>query len=238
MMATLGRNTRFTWLGHTTFLVQTPRGRRLLIDPWLEQNPKCPDRLKDPGKVDLVLITHGHFDHTGDAVALLKRTRAQVVAIFEIASWLASKGIETTVPMNKGGTVEVGGVKVTMVHALHSSSLAEGDRLLYGGEAAGYVVEVENGFRFYHAGDTAVFSDMALIGELYRPEVAILPIGDHFTMGPREAAKAAELIGATHVIPMHFGTFDVLKGTPAALREHLRHRLIQVHELAPGDTLE
>lgn len=237
-MIYLGKETRFTWLGHSTFLVETPSGQRAIIDPWLEGNPKCPEALLDPGEIDLIAITHGHMDHIGSVLPLAQKYKPQIVCNYEIATWLESKKIDNVIAMNKGGTVEAGSLQVTMTNAFHSSSIADGDQMLYGGEAAGFVFETENEFRFYHAGDTCVFGDMKLIGELHRPSLAMLPIGDCFTMGPREAAKAAHLLGVHMVVPMHYGTFDVLTGTPSALREALGALPVQVIEMAPGDTLE
>jgi L-ascorbate metabolism protein UlaG (beta-lactamase superfamily) len=208
-----------TWFGHATFLLETPGGKRVLFDPWFD-NPKCPDDLMDPGDVDVVLLSHGHADHIGSAVPICKqKLPAAVVAINELANYLAGKGVDGTVGMNKGGTIEVEGLKVTLVNAEHSSSFVEDDGVpIYLGDPCGLVVELEDGYRIYFAGDTAVFSDMALIGELYRPDLAILPIGDHYTMGPREARKAIELLAVKEVVPMHFGTFPLLTGTPEALR--------------------
>ncbi|MGE3165402.1 MAG: metal-dependent hydrolase [Planctomycetota bacterium] len=237
-MVYLGKETRFTWLGHSAFLIETPSGQRVLIDPWLEGNPKCPTQFKDPGKVDSILVTHGHGDHLGDTVALALRHGCQVVCNFEIGEWLASKGVRNVIAMNKGGTVEVGSLLVTMTNAFHSSSIADGGQLIYGGEPAGYVCETENEFRFYHAGDTCVFGDMKLIGELHQPHLAMLPIGDRFTMGPREAAKAAHLLNVKLVVPMHYGTFDLIPGTPAALRKALGALPIEVAALEPGQVLE
>jgi L-ascorbate metabolism protein UlaG (beta-lactamase superfamily) len=230
----------FTWLGHATWLVKTPGGKSLLIDPWVMQNPACPDDRKSFDGVDAMLITHGHFDHIADAVEIGKKHRPKTVCIFETSVWLQGKGLaeDQLVGMNKGGTVEVlDGVRATMVSADHSCGILDDDgSIVYGGDPCGYVVELEDGFRFYHAGDTNVFGDMRLIGELYRPDIAFLPIDGHFNMGPREAARAVELLGVDTVVPMHYGTFPILTGTPGALRE-LVPSGITVLETEPGGQL-
>ncbi len=237
-MSYLGKETRFTWLGHSTFLIETPSGRRVLLDPWLEGNPKCPEEFYEIDDIDLILITHGHFDHIASVIDVAKRTSCRVVCNYEIGHWLESKGVENITSMNKGGTVEAASLQVTMTNAFHSSGIQDGDEMIYGGEPAGFVVETENEFSFYIAGDTCVFGDMALIGELHNPLLAILPIGDHFTMGPRGAAKAAHLLGVKVVVPCHFGTFELLHGTPDQLRDALGTLPIEVTDLAPGETLE
>ncbi len=237
-MTYLGKETRFTWFGHATFLVETPSGKRVLIDPWLEDNPSCPDSLKKVDGIDLILVTHGHFDHIGDAVNVAKKCGSTVVCNLEIGHWLEKQGVADVQSMNKGGTQEVADLQITMTTAYHSSGILDGENMVYGGEPAGFVVETENEFRFYFAGDTCVFGDMKLIGELYEPEVAFLPIGDHFTMGPREAAKAAHLLGVKVVVPMHYATFDLLTGTPEALRQAIGSLPITVVELKPGESLE
>ena len=236
-MAELPGGTTITWLGHSTFLIETD-GKRILIDPWVMNNPACPEDLKDVGDLDGMLITHGHFDHIGDAVEIAKSAAPQTVAIPETATWLGSKGVENVVDMNKGGTVEVAGCRAHMVHAVHSCGITDGDQIIYGGEAAGYVLELPSGFKLYHSGDTAVFSDMALIGKLLEPDIALLPIGDHYTMGPRSAAEAIRLLDVKTVIPMHFGTFPVLVGTPDDLREQASDvDGLEVVDLEPGATL-
>ncbi len=237
-MARLPENTKLTWLGHSTFLLQTSGGKRVLIDPWVMQNPACPDEHKDLGSLDAMLITHAHFDHIGDAVEIAKATTPQIVCIPETAAWLGSKGVENIIDMNKGGTVEVAGCRAHMVHAVHSCGITDGDEVIYGGEAAGFVIELEEGFKLYHAGDTAVFSDMELIGRLLEPDIALLPIGDHYTMGPRSAAEAVRLLGVKTVVPMHFGTFPLLKGTPDDLRKEAADvDGLEVVDLAPGESL-
>jgi L-ascorbate metabolism protein UlaG (beta-lactamase superfamily) len=237
-MADLPDGTKITWLGHATFVIESKSGR-FLIDPWLANNPSCPDDMKDPGKLDSIFITHAHFDHISD-VFDVEGNADHIVGIAETVSWLGSKGIseDKLIGYNKGGTVEAGGVRAHMTHAVHSCGITDGDQTIYGGEAAGYVFELQDGFRIYHAGDTAVFSDMELIGRLLEPDIAILPIGDHFTMGPNSAAEAIRLLGVKTVIPCHWGTFPMLTGTPDALREAAKDvDGLEVVNLEPGQTL-
>jgi L-ascorbate metabolism protein UlaG (beta-lactamase superfamily) len=215
-----------TWLGHASFRLDSPGGKRIYVDPWLE-NPKCPAAEREPERCDLIAVTHGHSDHLGSVVELTRTFGPlPVVALVELKGWLKSQGAQTDdLPgPNKGGTVDVDGIKLTLTNAFHSSSSNDGDYL---GEAAGIVVELEDGGKIYFAGDTCVFGDMQLIGRLYAPDVAVLPIGGHFTMDPREAAVACELLGVKRVVPCHYGTFPLLKGTPDELRQ-----------LAPGVTVE
>jgi len=226
---------KLTWLGHATFRVETPGSKIVIIDPWVMGNPKCPESEKKVKKVDILLCTHGHFDHIGDAVEIAKQHNPAVVAIPELCHWLGSKGVKQLAEMNKGGTQTVGDIKVTMVHAVHSCGITDGDQIVYGGEACGYVIEFSNGVKIYHAGDTNIFSDMQIIRDLYAPEIALLPIGDHYTMSPREAAYACNLLQPKTVIPMHFGTFPVLKGTPAELQKLVPG--VEVLELKPGVTI-
>jgi L-ascorbate metabolism protein UlaG (beta-lactamase superfamily) len=240
----LDRDTTFTWYGHSVYEVRTPGGKVILFDPYF-RNPRSPRSADSIDHCDLLLVTHGHDDHMGDAVAIASRLRPAWPCIHEMSLWLARRlpgGKDAATGMNKGGTVTAAGIKVTMVHADHSAGdwHPGGETTLYLGDPVGFVVEVENGFRFYFAGDTAVFGDMRLIGELWKPELAILPIGGHFTMGPREAALAAELLGVRHVIPIHYGTFPILAGTPEQLRGALEARGltdVEVHAPEPGGTV-
>lgn len=228
---------RLTWLGHATFRIETKDGTVIYIDPWL-QNPLCPEDEKAPKKCDVMLCTHGHGDHIGDAVKIAKKLNPMTVGIFELCQWLQKKGAKRISPMNKGGTQAVAGIKITMVHAVHSCGIQEDDgTMVYGGEACGYVLELPGGVKLYHAGDTAVFGDMAIIRELYAPEIVLLPIGDHFTMGPREAAYACMLLQPKTVIPMHFGTFPMLTGKPGELKKLLGPAGPAVVEMKPGQTL-
>ncbi len=230
------QNLTITWLGHAAFSLKTPGGKTLLTDPWYTGNPSFPENAK-PKQADVILVSHGHSDHITDAAAMARTTGATVVGIFEVTSWLGTKGVQNLEPMNKGGTIEVKGLRVTMTDALHSSSFDE-NGIVYLGEPAGYVVRLENDQSFYFAGDTALFSDMKLIGELYKPDIAFLPIGDRFTMGPDTAAMAARWLGVRQVVPMHYGTFPLLTGTPAKFKEHLAGSDIQVLELQPGETAQ
>jgi L-ascorbate metabolism protein UlaG (beta-lactamase superfamily) len=222
-----------TWLGHGMFQFRLASGHVVLMDPWTDGNPAYPkDHTID--RVDTMCISHGHFDHIHDAVPLAEKFSPEVVAIYETATWLESKGVQKTRAMNKGGSQKVGEITFTMTHAVHSCGILDEGKIVYGGEAAGYVMRLEDGRALYFAGDTNVFSDMALIQELYRPELVFLPVGDLLTMGPREAAKACQLLQPAKVIPMHFGTFPALTGTPNALRDQLKGSEIEVWPLEPG----
>ncbi|MEO8323561.1 MAG: metal-dependent hydrolase [Actinomycetota bacterium] len=239
-MAQLPDGMKITWLGHATFIVQGPDGKRYLIDPFVDSNPVCPDELKDVGDIDAILVTHGHADHIADLIPIAKKTGAPVVCIIEIGDWLETRGVENVVAMNKGGTAEVANIKVHMTQAIHSGGIDVdgGDKILYGGDPAGYVLEFSNGFKLYHAGDTCVFGDMALIAKLLAPDWAMLPIGDFYTMGPRSAAEAVRLLGVKTVIPMHYGTFPVLTGTPKELVDEASDiQGLEVIDIEPGDSI-
>jgi L-ascorbate metabolism protein UlaG (beta-lactamase superfamily) len=206
----------------------------VLLDPWYTGNPAFPERAR-PKTADLILISHGHSDHITDAAAMAKQTGATVVGIWEVTSWLSAKGVQSVDPMNKGGTITAKGLRITMTDARHSSSFDD-NGVIYLGEAAGFVVRLENGQTIYYAGDTSLFGDMKLIGELYKPDIAFLPIGDRFTMGPDAAAMAAQWLGVKQVVPMHYGTFPLLTGTPEQLEKHLAGKGIEVLALKPGET--
>jgi L-ascorbate metabolism protein UlaG (beta-lactamase superfamily) len=235
----LNRGFRLTWLGHNSFRLDTRGGKTVLLDPWVEGNPACPGERRAFEKIDVMTISHGHGDHMADAVTLGLKFKPVVVCNYEIHLFLQKKGVTTTAPMNKGGTQQAAGIGFTMVHAVHSSGIEDGGAVVYGGEPCGFVLTLEDGTRLYHAGDTGAHSDMALIGELYEPEIAILPIGDLFTMSPREAAVAARMLKPRMIVPAHYGTFPALTGTPAMLREELSklNLAIEVAELEPGQAL-
>lgn len=229
--------TRITWLGHSTVLIQTPAGANILIDPFIAQNPKYPKDFPLPSKIHSILLTHGHGDHMSDVVAVAKRHGSTVVAIYELAAYVGSKDVENTIGMNLGGTVQLEDVAATMVDARHSAGAQDEHGTHYVGVAAGFVLTIADGPVLYHSGDTTVFRDMELIRELYRPKVAMLPIGGHFTMGPKEAALAVRFVAPEVVLPLHFGTFPPLKGTPEQLAA-LVGAGVKVVSWKPGDVFE
>jgi L-ascorbate metabolism protein UlaG (beta-lactamase superfamily) len=227
-----------TWLGHSTFLIGLPSGKRIVTDPWLG-NPNCPPAFTKPESlkpVDLILVSHGHSDHLTDVVPLARATGAAVVCIFELGEYLREKGLQTVQDMGIGGTQQLAGLSITMTQAVHSGSTNDGGRIVYLGGAAGYVLRAPDLPTIYFAGDTGLFGDMKIIGEIYQPQIAFLPIGDHYTMGPDTAAIAARWLGVRQVVPMHWGTFPLLAGTPAQLRGHLKGTSIEVLELKAGET--
>lgn len=242
-MATIGKDVAISWLGHATFHIVTPEGKRILLDAWVDGNPVCPDAWKQQVRegLDAILLTHAHFDHIGDIVELANATGAQIICIADAVSYLIGKGIaeDKITDMNMGGTITVADVQITMTVAHHSSSLVEDGQIIAIGNPAGYVMRFSNGFTVYAAGDTAVTYDMLIIGDLYQPDLSILPIGDHFTMGPRQAAYALKLLRSPMVIGSHWGTFPLLTGTPTTLREACVEFRVEptIIEMKPGDTV-
>jgi L-ascorbate metabolism protein UlaG (beta-lactamase superfamily) len=227
-----------TYLAHSAFLLTTASGSVGIIDPFL-QNPNCPKEFKKLEKLDVIFLSHAHGDHLGDTVELARKHNAAIACMFETSLWLNEKCLENeTKPMGKGGTQKIGEFAVTMTHAMHSNSIEDGKHVVYAGEPAGLVIRMPGGFSVYHAGDTCLFGDMKLIGELYKPDVALLPIGDHFTMGPREAAMAVKFLGVKHVVPMHYATFPVLTGTPEEFQKECAGIAgVTVHVMKPGESL-
>lgn len=232
------KGNRITYFGHSAFSLTTPSGQVALIDPWIT-NPLCPDSHKNIPRLDFIFLTHGHEDHMGDLLSLAKQHKPAIAAIFETALWLGSKGFGDQVrPMGKGGTQTLGDFEITLSHAFHSNSIEDDGKRIYGGEPGSFIIRMPRGFTLFHAGDTTVFGDMKLIGELYKPDVACLPIGNLFTMGPREAAHAIKLLGVKHVIPMHYATFSLLTGTPEQLKQETHDIAgLEIHPMKPGDTL-
>jgi L-ascorbate metabolism protein UlaG (beta-lactamase superfamily) len=232
------RDNKITYFGHATFSLTTPSGQVALIDPFVMHNPLCPEKLKKFSQLDVIFLSHAHGDHSADLVELAKLHGSKVFAIFETAMWLHGKGIDKAHPMGKGGSQKFGDFEVTLTHAFHSNSIEDGGNIIYAGEPAGLIIRMPGGFTIYHAGDTCVFGDMKLIGEIYKPSVAMLPIGDNFTMGPREAAYAARLLGIKEVIPMHYGTFPPLVGTPEEFKTQTKDITgLNIHVMKPGDTI-
>ncbi len=239
----LDRDTTLTWYGHACYEIRTPGDKVILVDPWFG-NPRSPKPADQVERCDVLLVTHGHNDHMGDAVALASRLRPTWPCIHEMSLWLARRlpgGADAAIGMNKGGTVEVDGIRITMTNALHSAGdwNPAGETTLYLGDPAGFVIQLENGFTMYFAGDTEAFGDMTIIAELYEPELAFLPIGGHYTMGPKGAALAAEYLGVRHVVPIHYGTFPILAGTPDELRRELiaRNLDVEIHAPEPGGSI-
>ena len=232
------KGNKITYFGHATFSLTTPSGQVGLIDPFVMHNPSCPDKLKTFSRLDAIFVSHAHGDHFADCVELAKKHDAKVFSIFETAGWLAGKGVEKSHPMGKGGSQKFGDFEVTLTNAFHSNSIEDGGKHIYAGEPCGLIIRMPGGFTLYHAGDTCVFGDMKIIAELYKPQVALLPIGGNFTMDPREAAYALRLLGVKHAIPMLYGTFPPLVGTPDQFKSEAKDIAgLEIHVMQPGDTL-
>jgi L-ascorbate metabolism protein UlaG (beta-lactamase superfamily) len=236
-MAHFGGNI-FTWLGHATLHIQTAKGTSILVDPWLEGNPSFPKGYELPKKIDLLLLTHGHDDHFHDAVSIAKKFKPKAVGVYELTSYMQSKGAKDVQPMNYGGGFRFQDVHIAMVEAKHSSSIVDGGDTLYAGVPCGYMLAIEGSPTVYLAGDTSLFGDMRLMKELYAPEIGVLPIGDNFTMGPKHAARAAEFLGIRTLLPVHYGTFPALTGTPEELRTHLSGSSVAVVAPKPGEAVQ
>jgi L-ascorbate metabolism protein UlaG (beta-lactamase superfamily) len=226
---------QLTWLGHSAFHLDIA-GKSVLLDPFWTGNPKHPrgfeDRLE---RADFIVLTHGHSDHLGDSARLAKKYGATVVAMFEIVSYLGGQGIDQAEPMNIGGTVQREGLSFSMVNALHSSAVVENGKPVTMGDPAGFVIKGE-GKSVYHAGDTEIFSDMALIQRIHRPKIGLIPVGDRFTMGPETAAMACnEFLDLDVIVPIHWGTFDLLSGDPQQFKSLVRRGTVEI--LEPGKPL-
>ncbi len=230
-----GDRVRIRWIGHACFLLEG--SKTVIIDPFLIGNPVTSLKPSDI-KADLVLVTHGHGDHLGDAVEIARNNDCPVVAIHELSRILAAKNIEA-VGMNIGGTALVSDVKITMVKAFHSADVEEDSGIISAGDPAGFVVELD-GVKVYHCGDTDVFGDMRLIGELYSPDVMLLPIGGWYTMGIQEAVKAVELVKPRYAIPMHYNTFPIIETDPSGFKERVEKAIkdVSVVVLKPGEFFE
>jgi L-ascorbate metabolism protein UlaG (beta-lactamase superfamily) len=226
-----------TWFGHSAFLITTDENLRILIDPFISNNPASPVTVEEL-YADVILVTHGHADHFGDTMEIANRTGALVVCNHELSIYLSKQGFET-MGMNIGGTVKVQEIKITMMNSLHSSDMDFIEEVNAGGSAAGFILELENGRKIYHAGDTGIFSDMRnVISHIYQPNIALLPIGDRYTMGPYEAAIAAEWINPDIIIPMHYNTYPVIEQNPLEYSDMVRksNRKVEVVILEPGES--
>jgi L-ascorbate metabolism protein UlaG (beta-lactamase superfamily) len=224
-----------TYAGHSSVFVELG-GKRVAIDPWLKGNPSCPESLHSPGAVDLIVLSHGHADHAGDAVRVALECKSSLAATYELAMIMIAEGVpqDRVIPMNKGGSVLFDSITVALTHAMHSSSYDTKSGPVYAGEACGVIVRTES-WCVYHAGDTALFSDMKLIGEQYNPDVALLPIGDRFTMGSAEAASAASWVQCGVAIPIHYKTFPLLTGTYQEFSKECALLGVECLELSPGE---
>jgi len=233
----LPKGLTITFLGHASFRLDTPEGKIIYVDAWLDQNPVCPEEMKKIEKADLFLVTHGHGDHLdNDLVEIATRTKARVIAPAAVNQYLKAQGLDQMDFLQNGGTTESAGVKVTMTQAYHASHVNTPGGPAYPHAAVGYVVEVAPDFRIYFAGDTGIFGDMKLIGDIYHPQISVLPIGDRATMGPLQASHAARMLQSPVVIPFHYGTFPFLTGTAEQLKELVKDDKIWVRDMKAGES--
>jgi L-ascorbate metabolism protein UlaG (beta-lactamase superfamily) len=236
---TSNNSVNITWLGHASTRIDVGDGRVILIDPWISSNPSTPESAKNMERADVLLISHGHEDNLGDAIDIAKQFKPYIIAANELCGYLTTKGVENCHGGNTGGSQDVDGIRITMVNAIHSSSVTGDNGPIYTGLAVGFVLRFPDGFTIYHAGDTDVFEGMQLIGRLYSPDIALLPIGDYFTMGPEGAAEAVRLLGVKRVIPVHYGTFPVFTGTVEDFQMRAKDIAdLRIIALKPGESVD
>jgi L-ascorbate metabolism protein UlaG (beta-lactamase superfamily) len=230
---------KVTWFGHSTIKLDTSSGLHIIVDPFIEGNPACPPDLRNEHAFDLILVTHGHVDHFGDTISILKESSAAVMCIYEMGNYIVSRGIapERVIGFNIGGTADFDEISVSMTPAMHSSSIFDGHNTIYVGPPVGFVIRLDDGRTVYVAGDTDIFSEMSFIGELYKPFLAMLPIDGYYNMSPKAASLAVQMLGCAEVIPIHHSTFPALWGKPNALKDELSKlgvKNVKIHNINPG----